>query len=62
MPFRLWLRKTAFERLLMLRREHVEAGRRAVAREVPLPKRSSVLLAQQAGSTPSQRLDRAELP
>lgn len=64
MPFRLWLRKTAYERLLVARRQHVQAARRAVGREVPLPERSSLLLAQQLlapGSTPSQRLDRREL-
>jgi RNA polymerase sigma-70 factor (ECF subfamily) len=64
MPFRLWLRKTAYERLLMLRRQHIESRRRAVGREVPLPERSSVLLAQQllaSGSSPSQQLDRREL-
>src|SRR6516164_9561444 len=32
MPFRLWLRKTAQERLLVTRRQHLEAGRRAVDR------------------------------
>ena len=46
MPFRLWLRKTAHERLLMLRRQHVEASRRSVLREVGLPDGSSLLLAQ----------------
>jgi RNA polymerase sigma-70 factor (ECF subfamily) len=64
MPFRLWLRKTAYERLLVARRRHLQAARRAVGREVPLPERSSLLLAQQLlapGSTPSQRLDRREL-
>jgi RNA polymerase sigma-70 factor, ECF subfamily len=64
MPFRLWLRKTAYERLLVARRQHLQAARRAVGREVPLPERSSLLLAQQLlapGSTPSQRLDRREL-
>lgn len=62
MPFRLWLRKTAYECLLRMRRQHVEAKRRAVGREVPLPQRSSVMLAGQAlGSTPSQRLIDAEL-
>jgi RNA polymerase sigma-70 factor (ECF subfamily) len=64
MPFRLWLRKTALERLLKLREYHVEAKRRTVQREVPLPERSSLLLARRlfsAGSTPSQRLSRREL-
>ena len=36
MPFRLWLRKTAQERLLMLQRQHLEAARRTVGREVAL--------------------------
>jgi RNA polymerase sigma-70 factor (ECF subfamily) len=62
MPFRLWLRKTAHECLLRMRRQHVEAQQRTVSREVPLPDRSSVLLAGQAlGSTPSQRLIDEEL-
>src|SRR5262245_27540609 len=64
MPFRLWLRKTACERLLMAQRQHAGAARRAVGREVPLPDDSSLQLAQQmlaGGSTPSQRLDRDEL-
>jgi RNA polymerase sigma-70 factor, ECF subfamily len=58
MPFRLWLRRLAYDRLLMLRRFHVEAAQRSVTREVALPDRSSLLL---AGSTPSQQLDRQEL-
>ncbi len=64
MPFRLWLRKTAYERLLMIQRHHVDAQRRAVGREVALPDRSSLQLFGQllaAGSTPSQQLSRAEL-
>jgi RNA polymerase sigma-70 factor (ECF subfamily) len=64
MPFRLWLRKTACERLLMAQRQHVGAARRAVGREVTLPDASSLQLAQQllaGGSTPSQRLNREEL-
>ncbi|MFO0968007.1 MAG: sigma-70 family RNA polymerase sigma factor [Gemmataceae bacterium] len=64
MPFRHWLRKTAYERLLMLRRRHVGAARRTVAREEALPDRSSLALAQQLlaqGSTPSQRLAQEEL-
>jgi RNA polymerase sigma-70 factor, ECF subfamily len=64
MPFHLWVRKTAYERLLMLRRQHVEARRRTTSREVGLPDRSALLLARQflaAGSTPSQQLHRREL-
>lgn len=57
MPFILWLRKTAYERLLMLRRQHVDAGCRTLVRELPLPDQSSAVLAQQLvapGPTPSQ--------
>jgi RNA polymerase sigma-70 factor (ECF subfamily) len=64
LPFRLWLRQLAYDRLLMLRRRHVKAARRTVGLEVELPDRSSILLAQQlgtAGSTPSQKLNQQEL-
>jgi RNA polymerase sigma-70 factor (ECF subfamily) len=64
MPFHLWLRKTAYEHLLMLRRRHVEATRRATSREAPLLDPSVLLLARQllaGGSTPSQNLHRREL-
>ena len=63
MPFRLWLRNTARERLLKVQRRHLGAGRRDAGREVPLPEHSSLLLAGRllaGGSTPSQRLDRGE--
>ena len=63
MPFRLWLRKTAQERLLKVQRRHLATDRRAVGREVALPEQSSVMLAGQllaGGSTPSQKLDRSE--
>jgi RNA polymerase sigma-70 factor (ECF subfamily) len=63
MPFRLWLWKTAYERLLNLRRDHVEAARRAVTREVPLPEHSSEQLALRlvaGGPTPSDELTRRE--
>ena len=59
MPFRLWLRKTTQERLLMLRRFHLGAACRAAGREVPLPEGSSLALAQgllAPGQTPSQLL------
>jgi RNA polymerase sigma-70 factor, ECF subfamily len=64
MPFRLWLRKTAYERLLKVQRHHLKTARRAVAREVVLPIESSVLLAEQllaAGPTPSQQVAKREL-
>lgn len=47
MPFHVWLRKTACERILRLRRRHVGAGNRSLDREVALPEGSSVMLAQQ---------------
>src|SRR5262249_15613008 len=46
MPFHLWLRKTAYENLLRLRRQHVEADCRSVERETPLPDNSSAMLAR----------------
>lgn len=64
MPFRLWARKTAYERLLDLHKHHVKRTKRSVKREVPLPARSSLLLVQpllRGGSTPSQRLEAREL-
>lgn len=59
MPFHVWARKTAYERLLNLRRDHRKSARRSVDREVAWPDRSSLLLARPflSGSpTPSQRL------
>jgi len=64
LPFRLWLRQLAHDRLLMMHRRHVKAARRSLGQEVALPDRSSLLLAQQllaSGSTPSQKLDRRDL-
>jgi RNA polymerase sigma-70 factor (ECF subfamily) len=61
MPFRLWLRKTAYERLLKVRKRHLLAEQRTVVREAPAPaflRLAEYLLA--SGSTPSQRLDREE--
>ena len=64
MPFRLWLIKTAHERLIVARRRHVDAARRAVGREEPLPDHSSLLVAGRlfaTGPSPSQQLNRREL-
>src|SRR5215471_12211881 len=47
MPFRLWLRKTAQERLVMLQRHHLGAARRTVDREASLLGTSSLQLAEQ---------------
>lgn len=62
MPFHLWACKTAYENFLRLRRQHVEAACRGVAREVALPEHSSVLLAQRVlgGPAPSAHLREAE--
>jgi RNA polymerase sigma-70 factor (ECF subfamily) len=63
LPFRLWLRQLASDRLLMLRRYHVGAARRSVQREVALPERSSLQLFEQlvaSGPTPSHHLNQRE--
>ena len=62
MPFHLWVRKTAYERLLDLRRHHHRA-RRSVERESVLPDRSSLLLSRPllaGGSSPSEKLQARE--
>jgi RNA polymerase sigma-70 factor (ECF subfamily) len=64
MPFRLWLRQIAHDRLLKMHRHHAATARRALGREIALPEQSSLLLAQQllgAGSTPSQQFNRGDL-
>jgi RNA polymerase sigma-70 factor (ECF subfamily) len=54
MPFRLWVRRTAHQRLLNLRRDHRLRARRSVDREVALPDSSSLLLARPLlGAPPS---------
>lgn len=62
MPFRLWLRKTAYERLVDLRRHH-RRGRRTIDREMALPDRSSLLLARpllNRDSSPSRAAEARE--
>jgi RNA polymerase sigma-70 factor (ECF subfamily) len=64
MPFRLWLRQIAYERLLKLRRYHLGSARRTLAREVALPEQSSLALAQQLQArspAPGDRLASEEL-
>jgi RNA polymerase sigma-70 factor (ECF subfamily) len=63
MPFRLWLRQIAYDRLVMLRRFHVRSARRTVDREVALSEQSSLLLAGRllVNSTASKQLARREL-
>ena len=63
MSFRLWLRKTAHERLLMQNRRHLNAQQRALGREVAIPDRSSTALAQQllaGGTSPSRKAQQYE--
>jgi RNA polymerase sigma-70 factor (ECF subfamily) len=67
MPFHLWVRKTAYQRLLNLQRDHRGRKRRSVDREEQLPQGSSLLLVQpflDPGPSPSARLaaqEKAEL-
>jgi RNA polymerase sigma-70 factor (ECF subfamily) len=64
LPFRLWLRQLAQDRLLNLRRDHIGTARRSVVREVALPEGSAAEFASQlrkSGSSPSQLLSRQEL-
>ena len=61
LPFRLWLRQLAHDRLLNLWRDHAVTARRSVAREVELPEGSAAEFARQLlapGSSPSQHLSR----
>ena len=63
MPFGLWLRRTAYERLIMHRRQHVQSSKRSVRRELPLPDHSSALLARKLiaqGPSPSQQFNMKE--
>jgi RNA polymerase sigma-70 factor, ECF subfamily len=63
MTFRLWLRKTAQERLLMAERFHLGAARRAAGREVPLPDASESQPTRQlpdAAMTPGHQLESRE--
>jgi RNA polymerase sigma-70 factor (ECF subfamily) len=64
MPFRLWLRQLAYDRLMMVRRKHAGAAQRSVGREVALPDQSSAALGQQllaTNSSPSEQLSKREL-
>jgi RNA polymerase sigma-70 factor, ECF subfamily len=59
MPFHLWVRKTAYERLLKVQRDHRRRARRAVDREVAWPEHSSLLVAKPllaGASSPSQQV------
>jgi RNA polymerase sigma-70 factor (ECF subfamily) len=63
MPFHLWIRKTAYERLLDAHRAHRRAGR-SVRREQGVPDRSSLALARPLlakGPSPSEEAEAREL-
>ena len=65
MPFHLWLRKMAYERLIMMRRRHLGASCRAVGNELPLPEQSSVMLAKNLlanETSPSQQVETRNWP
>jgi RNA polymerase sigma-70 factor (ECF subfamily) len=66
MPFYLWLRWIAREKIIYFHRRHVGADKRSISREVPLlPEDSSVKLAvnilEAHGPSPSRKLARKEL-
>src|SRR5438128_5530871 len=64
MPFHLWLRRKAIDRLRNVRRDHLKRARRSVAREEALPDQSSLLVAGPLlarGSSPSQRAHAREV-
>ena len=63
MPFRLWLLKTAYQRLAKAQRRHMGTANRSVRREIQMPDRSSLLLAQRImgkGTSPSEATNRQE--
>ena len=63
MPFRWWLRRAAHERLKRVWRENLQAAKRDMRREIPLPDRSSLCIAAQLearGSSPSERVAKNE--
>ena len=63
-PFQLWLRRIAQGRVRAIWREHMQAAKRDVRREVPLPDHSSVQLVKRLaarGSSPSQHVSKQEM-
>jgi RNA polymerase sigma-70 factor (ECF subfamily) len=67
LPFYPWLRRLAWERLIQLHRQHVEAGKRNLLRErgmdLGLPNQSAMLLANRllaSGTSPSRHAIREE--
>lgn len=61
-PFRIWLRRTAIEQLVNLRRQHVLAQKRTVRKEIRISDHSSIALAQKLlEGRPSHILRKQEL-
>jgi RNA polymerase sigma-70 factor (ECF subfamily) len=64
MPFHLWLRKKAIDRLRNASRDHLKRARRSITREDAFPDQSSLLVAKPflgRGSSPSQRAQAKEM-
>lgn len=64
MPFRLWARKQAYERIQRLRRDHLQRARRSINREVRWPEDSSLLIAGRfvaSSISPSARAAKREV-
>lgn len=61
LPFRLWLRQIAQDRMVMLHRRHVEASRRTTSRDVPLPASPQVLPLADPRPSPEEQAARQEL-
>lgn len=61
-PFRIWLRRTAIEQMVSLRRHHILAEKRNVQKEVRFPDHSSIALAHKLlEGRASQILQKKEL-
>jgi RNA polymerase sigma-70 factor, ECF subfamily len=63
LPFRVWLRQLACDRLIMARRRHLGAARRTVDKELPLTRQSSNAVARQlvaSLTSPSRRVQDEE--
>ena len=63
MPFSLWLRKTAYQRLIKCHEQHIQATRRSVKREILLSDETSQQLMHRLhtlGPSPSQRAAQRE--
>ena len=63
LPFRWWLRKAAQRRLQRVFEEHLDAQKRDIRREIPLPDKSSLCIVAKlaaSGTTPSQHAVKRE--